>query len=183
MFGLTPVLTSGYENISHRFVCAMTDRWYEETINFHLPVGEMTFTLDDVACLLGIPVTGRLLPDKELTRDEGLKMMQVDLLFIAEATAKEMTKQGDAHISFGVLKRRYEELMNRCNQLLEPDTQEEQDEQAQVRLACIKAFLVLLLGFTIFSGKNSKNINLLWLLALQDMDELDSWWDETCFPI
>jgi len=70
---------------------------------------------------------------------------------------------------------RYEELLNRCNRLLELDTQDEQDERAQVRLACIKAFLLLLLGWTIFSGKNSKNINLLWLLALQDMDELDNW--------
>jgi len=85
----------------------------------------MTITLDDVACLLGIPITGRLLPDRKLTREEGLEMMQVDLLFTAEAAAKEMTKQGVAHVSFGVLKRRYEELLNRCNQLLEPDTKEE----------------------------------------------------------
>jgi hypothetical protein len=84
-------------------------------------------------------------------------------------------KQGAAHISFGKLKRRYEELLNRCNQLLEHDTQEEQDEQAQVRLACIKAFLLLLLGWTLFAGKNNLNINLLWLLALQDIDVLDSW--------
>jgi len=77
-------------------------------------------------------------------------MMQVDLIFIAEAATKKMTKQGAAHVSFGVLKRRYEELLNRCNQLLDPDTQEEQDERAQVRLACIKAFLLLLLGWTIF---------------------------------
>jgi len=101
-------------------------------------------------------------------------MMQVDLLFTAEATAKEMTKQGAAHFSFGVLKRLYEELLNRCNKLLEPDTQEEEDERAQVRLACIKVFLLLLLGWTIFSGKNSKNINLKWLLALQDMDKLNN---------
>jgi len=100
----------------------MRERWQEETNSFHLPVGEMTITLDDVACLLGIPITGRLLPDRELTRDEGLKMMQVDLLFTTETAAKEMTKQGVAHISFGVLKRRYEELLNRCNQLLEHDT-------------------------------------------------------------
>jgi len=73
-------------------------------------------------------------------------MMQVDLLFTTEAAAKEMTKQGAAHVIFGVLKRRYEELLNRCNQLLEIDTQEEQDERARVRLACIKAFLLLLLG-------------------------------------
>jgi len=71
--------------------------------------------------------------------------------------------------------RRYEELLNRCNQLLEIDTQEEQDERVHVKLACIKAFLLLLLGWTIFCGKNNKNINLLWLLTLQDMDELDSW--------
>jgi len=35
--------------------------------------------------------------------------------------------------------------------------------------------LLLLLGWTIFPDKNIKNINMLWLLALQDMDELDSW--------
>lgn len=102
-------------------------------------------------------------------------MMQMDLLFTEEAAAKEMTKQGAAHVSFGVLKRCYEELLNRCNQLLVNDTQKEQDERAEVRLACIKAFLLLLLGWTIFSRKNSKNINHLWLLAMQDMDELDGW--------
>jgi hypothetical protein len=175
MSGLTPLLTSGYENISHGFVCAMTERWHAETSSFHLPVGEMTITLDDVACLLGIPITGRLLPDRELTREEGLEMMQTDLLFTEEDAAKELIKQGGSHISFGVLKRRYEELLNRCNQLLEVDTVEEENERAVVRLACVKAFLLLLLGWTIFSAKNSKNINLLWLLALQDMDELDSW--------
>jgi len=36
---LTPLLTSRYENISHGFVCAMSERWHEETSNFHLPVG------------------------------------------------------------------------------------------------------------------------------------------------
>jgi len=85
-------------------------------------------------------------------------MMQVDLLFTAEAATKEVGKQGVAHISFGVLKMRYEELLNRCNQLLEPDTQEEQDEQAQVRLACIKVFLLLLLGWTIFPTRTAKTL-------------------------
>ena len=123
---------TGYNNISHRFVCALSERWYEETSS--LPVGEMTITLDDVACLLGIPISGRLLPDRELTRDEGIQMMQVDLLFTEEAAAKEVAKQGVVHVCFGVLKRCYEELLNRCNQLLEIDTQEEQHERAHVRL-------------------------------------------------
>jgi len=70
----------------------MSERWHEETSSFHLPVGEMTITLDDVVCLLGIPINGRLLPDRELTREEGIEMMQVDLLFTAEAAAKEVTR-------------------------------------------------------------------------------------------
>ena len=43
------------------------------------------------------------------------------------------------------------------------------------------AFLILdttelpLIRWTIFVSKNNRTINLLWLFALQDMDELDSW--------
>jgi len=71
-----------------------------------------------VACLLGIAITGRLLPIRELTRVEGIQLMQEDLLFTAEAATKEVRKQGSAHVSFCKLKRRYEKLLNRCNQLL-----------------------------------------------------------------
>jgi len=39
----------------------------------------------------------------------------------------------------------------------------------------IKAFLLLLLGWTLFARKNNRSINLMWLLTLQDMDELDNW--------
>jgi len=110
------------ESITHEFVCALTERWHEETSSFHLPVGEMTITLDDVACLLSIPITGRILDDGELTCEEGIQMMQDHLYFTAEAAAKEVAKQGVAHVSFGKLKRCYEELLHRCNQLIEPDT-------------------------------------------------------------
>jgi hypothetical protein len=126
------------------------------TSNFHLLIGEMTITLNDVACLLGIPITERLLHDRELTRGEGIQMMQEDLLFTAEAAAKEVGRQGAAHVSFGKLRRRYQELFNRCNHLVEPDTKEKHEEQAQVRLAYIKAFLLLSLGWTIFSARTAE---------------------------
>jgi len=48
--GLSPLLNIGYENISHGFVCALSERWHEKNSSFHLPVGEMTITLDDVVC-------------------------------------------------------------------------------------------------------------------------------------
>jgi hypothetical protein len=35
--------------------------------------------------------------------------------------------------------------------------------------------LLILLGYTIFAGKNSINVNMLWLLSLQDLDRLGDW--------
>jgi len=54
-------------------------------------------------------------------------------------------------------------------------TQEEHTEHTEIMIACIKAFLLLLLGYTIFADKNSITIKMLWMLALQDMDKLVSW--------
>jgi len=81
-------------------------------------------------------------------------------------------KNFGAHVSYTVLKRRYEELLNRRNQLVKDLTGVEEVEQSLVRPASVKAFLLLLLNYTLFAGKNSKTVYLLWLLGLQDLDEL-----------
>jgi len=48
-------------------------------------------------------------------------------------------------------------------------------EQSVVRTACIKAFLLLILSYTLFASKKIKTYNLLWLLAIQDLDLLGDW--------
>jgi hypothetical protein len=35
--------------------------------------------------------------------------------------------------------------------------------------------LLLLLGYTLFAGKNIKIINLLWMLAIRDLDDIGTW--------
>jgi hypothetical protein len=40
-------------------ITAMVDWWRPETHSFHLPCGEMTMTLEDVAMILGLPIRGR----------------------------------------------------------------------------------------------------------------------------
>jgi hypothetical protein len=40
-------------------VTALVERWRPETHTFHLPVGEVTVTLEDVAVHLGVPIHGR----------------------------------------------------------------------------------------------------------------------------
>jgi len=82
--GLRPLLLTGYDNISHGLVCDMAERWHQETSSFHLLVGEMTITLDDVACLLGIPVARRLTQEDDLDPDHGVELMVTHLLFPVE---------------------------------------------------------------------------------------------------
>ncbi|XP_052171285.1 protein MAIN-LIKE 1-like [Diospyros lotus] len=56
---LSPLLECTYRNINHAIVSAFTERWQSETNTFHLPFGEISITLYDVAAILKIPVTGR----------------------------------------------------------------------------------------------------------------------------
>jgi len=72
-------------------------------------------------------------------------------------------KQWGGYVSITHLKECYERLLDRCNQLEEPADDEEEEEQGLAKNACIKAFLLLLVGLTIFANKNSRSIHLIWL--------------------
>nr|XP_012570500.1 protein MAIN-LIKE 1-like [Cicer arietinum] len=56
--GLYTLLKCSYEMIDKGLISAFVERWHRDTNNFHLPIGEMTITLDDVSSLLHIPITG-----------------------------------------------------------------------------------------------------------------------------
>ena len=173
--GLRPLLLSGYKSISHGLVCVMAERWHQETNSFHLLVGEMTITLDDVACLLGIPVAGRLIQEDELDHDHVVDLLVTHLLFPVEEAVGQVSDFG-ACVTYTPLKERYEHLLNRCNHLLAKDLSEEEEEElSRIRPACVKAFLLLLLGHTLFAGKNIKTISLLWMVSIRDLPNIDAW--------
>jgi len=136
----------------------------------------MTITLDDVACLLGIPVVGRLIQEDDLDPDHSVELMVTHLLFPVKDVVEQTSNNSDAFVTYTVLKERYEHLLNRCNHLLGEDLSEkEEDEMSRIRLACVKTFLLLLLGYTLFADKNSKTINLLWMLAIWDLANISTW--------
>ncbi|KAH1265844.1 Protein MAIN-LIKE 1 [Glycine max] len=51
-------------------ISAFVERWHNETSTFHLPVGELTITLDDVSSLLHLPITGALHSFHALSTEE-----------------------------------------------------------------------------------------------------------------
>ncbi|MCI92294.1 putative IMP dehydrogenase/GMP reductase, partial [Trifolium medium] len=51
-----------------------------------MPAGEITVTIDDVSCLLHLPLRGRLLDHTSLSKEDGVTVM-VDLLGAEPADA------------------------------------------------------------------------------------------------
>ncbi|KAG4925213.1 hypothetical protein JHK87_050753 [Glycine soja] len=58
---LLALVMTWYLTANRGFMNALVERWHKEISSFHLPVEEMTITLDDVLCLLHLPMTGRLI--------------------------------------------------------------------------------------------------------------------------
>jgi Plant mobile domain len=56
--GLYQLAQIKHTKTDHRLVTALVERWRPETNTFHLPVGEITVTLQDVSCLWGLPISG-----------------------------------------------------------------------------------------------------------------------------
>ena len=54
--GLSPLCDILYEYIDLGLVLGFVERWHPETNTFHLPIGEMTITLDNVWSLLHLPI-------------------------------------------------------------------------------------------------------------------------------
>ena len=56
---LTGFVGTSYDPMDKRLLCAFVERWHIETNSFHLPIRELTITLDDVSNLLHLPIIGQ----------------------------------------------------------------------------------------------------------------------------
>ncbi|KAH1216057.1 Protein MAIN-LIKE 1 [Glycine max] len=86
--GLSPLIAHWRRGLLSAFV----ERWHRETSSFHLPVGELTITLDDVSSLLHLPVIGDLHVFEPLHVDDAVQML-VDLLMVSAEFARVETAQ------------------------------------------------------------------------------------------
>jgi len=98
--GLHDLVYTGCATVPHALLMTLCERWHAETSSFHLLVGEMTITLDDVACLMHLPIEGRMLSHaKKVSRADGVDLM-VRHLCVTQAVA--VNEEYGAYIKVGV---------------------------------------------------------------------------------
>ena len=88
--GLSPLIVCSIDTGNRGLIFSFVERWDRETSSFHLPVGEVTITLDDVASLLHLPIVGTFHTFQPLHVDE-VVLMLVDLLLVSREVARVET--------------------------------------------------------------------------------------------
>ncbi|KAH1199406.1 Protein MAINTENANCE OF MERISTEMS [Glycine max] len=87
--GLSPLIRCSIITTDPGLISAFVERWHRETNTFHLPVGELTITLDDISSLLHLPITRALHAFEPLVTSDTVRLL-TELL---EVTLKEATAE------------------------------------------------------------------------------------------
>jgi hypothetical protein len=80
--------------IDQALMCGLVERWRPETHSFHLPVGEMTVTLQDVSALWGLRIDGD--PVGGVSDHQTLQTLIPELLGVhVEGVAKKLKRKNE----------------------------------------------------------------------------------------
>ncbi|KAJ1390986.1 Aminotransferase-like, plant mobile domain [Sesbania bispinosa] len=145
-FGLGPLVEGTHSFVDRSLLSTFVERWHKDTSSFHLPVGEMTITLDDVNNLLHIPVHGRFFFLPSLGKDEAKELL-VTLLGVSYSdTHEEIEYTPGPSVRLSWLRSVYENKV---------------DENRLSYAA--RAYLLHLVGCTIFTDKSASNVRVQYL--------------------
>jgi hypothetical protein len=147
-----------YSFLDPGLLATFVERWHGDNNTFHLPCGEMIVTLDDVRCLLSLPIQGRPLNHTGLpNKKDGVTWMK-DLLGTKKREVEdEVRKTKGAHIIFVFLKKlitKHLERMRTAQRDKDPDGED------KAKVLVMMAYLMLLVETTIFSNKAKNYIDL-----------------------
>ncbi|KAL5128564.1 Protein MAIN-LIKE 1 [Glycine soja] len=87
---LSPLIDCSVITGDPGLISAFVERWHSETSTFHLPVGELTITLDDVSSILHLSITGALHSFHALSTEEA-RFLLMELLEVSAEEARAET--------------------------------------------------------------------------------------------
>jgi len=130
------------------------ERWHKETSSFHFPVGEVSITLDDVAALLHLPIVGAFHSFEQLNVDVVVDLL-VELLEVSAGDARAETIQCRGfYVRLSWMRDVYELKIEACEWIV-----------------AAQAYLLHLLGCTLFANKSATHVNVVFLDALRDLTQ------------
>ncbi|KAH6756892.1 hypothetical protein C2S53_006694 [Perilla frutescens var. hirtella] len=158
--GLLRLRKVAYRAPNRNLTSAFVEQWHPETNSFHLPFGEMTITLEDVKCLTGLSIEDR--PVEFVGEDVagGRHMVRRLLGVSAEKAVQEVSDRGQ-YVKLRWLQSRFSELASKDN-----------DRDA---VYAARAFLVYILGCTLFTDKTGDRISCNYLRLFEDIEEFGSY--------
>ena len=135
---------TSYSQIDHNLISAFVERWHEETSSFYLPFGEMTVTLDNVSCLLHLPIDGMLLSHELISRDDAVDLMIRYLGSDPGDALEEVTNTRGAHARFSYLSNIFKQRLLRKLKVFHEDGMIE--EVQRLRDQALRIYLMYLMG-------------------------------------
>ncbi|GAU49824.1 hypothetical protein TSUD_293790 [Trifolium subterraneum] len=160
--GLKWLERTSLSKVDPQILSAFTERWHPETSSFHMPFGEMTIKLDDVACLLHIPVRGIFYTPILVSMEEGAALATELLGVPYEVTYLETSRQRGGTFT----------------QQWVYDCWQRNLHMYHIYDCAARAYLLLLLvGCTILTDKSYTRVNAKWLPMFRDLSTLNkfSW--------
>ncbi|KAA8525502.1 hypothetical protein F0562_007357 [Nyssa sinensis] len=136
-------------SLDNPLISALVERWRRETNTFHFTVGEMTVTLEDVAYLLGLAIDGEPVIGVTYTTCEA-----VCVKFLGKAPDSRYASGGMVKLSW------LKETFSRC-----PEDAPIEDIEHHTR-----AYLLYLVGSTIFSTTTGNKVPVMYLPLFEDFE-------------
>jgi hypothetical protein len=158
---------------------AFAERWHPETSTFHLPVGELGITLDDVQCLLHIPIQGKFLNHHRMSRSDVADIVSDCLGVEKEDIMAEFAKNKGPHLRFNYLQGIHNELKETCEKMENEEAPLE--DMMPYRERCVKAFLLFVVSCTLFTNKSTFYMDASYMQYFQDLSTVHEWnWGAAC---
>ncbi|KAF7821325.1 serine/threonine-protein phosphatase 7 long form-like protein [Senna tora] len=149
--GFYAVSRVGYIPYDHALISALVERWRPETHSFHLPMGECTITLQDVAIQLGLPVDGW-----PVSRRMKCKWSELCLRLLGEAPPASQLKGSWVYMTW---------FDERFSQVPENSTPIQLEQFA-------RAYIMRLLGCFLMPDTSGNLQSLMYLPLLENLDDV-----------
>nr|XP_029145955.1 protein MAIN-LIKE 1-like [Arachis hypogaea] len=156
-------LNDRWFRLDEALVSAFVERWRPETHTFHMPFGECTITLQDVAYQLGLPVDGRYvsgcLSEFHIYIDGGRPPWVWFQELLGVIPPPSQVQKYAVNCSW------FQETFGECPEDADDDT---------VR-RYVRAYIMMLLGTQLFADKSGNRIHIRWLPYVARLEELGTY--------